>query len=253
MIPNGWQHCVLPDFANIVMGQSPPSSTYNHSGDGLPFFQGKAEFGDLYPTVNMYCTRPNKVAKQNATLLSVRAPVGPTNLAQQDCCIGRGLAAIHPCGGITPKFLLYLFRSIEPEISGKGTGSTFKAITKSFVESLDFGLPPLPEQHRIVAKIEELFSELDKGIESLKAARAKLDVYRQAVLKPRLRRQAHRLSGEKRTKTSLRRPRDCCLASRRNAKHVTKGNFRNGRTPSRNGKGWGETERDLLDRESPRM
>ena len=165
------------------MGQSPPSSTYNHSGDGLPFFQGKAEFGDLYPTVNMYCTQPNKVAKQNATLLSVRAPVGPTNLAQQDCCIGRGLAAIHPCGGITPKFLLYLFRSIEPEISGKGTGSTFKAITKSFVESLDFGLPPLPEQHRIVAKIEELFSELDKGIESLKAARAKLDVYRQAVLK----------------------------------------------------------------------
>ena len=183
MIPNGWQHCVLPDFAYIVMGQSPPSSTYNRSGDGLPFFQGKAEFGDLYPTVNMYCSQPNKIAKQNATLLSVRAPVGPTNLAQQDCCIGRGLAAIHPYGGITPKFLLYLFRSIEPEISGKGTGSTFKAITKSFVEGLRFGLPPLPEQHRIVAKIEELFSELDKGVESLKAARAKLDVYRQAVLK----------------------------------------------------------------------
>ena len=131
----------------------------------------------------MYCSQPNKIAKQNATLLSVRAPVGPANLAQQDCCIGRGLAAIHPYGGITPKFLLYLFRSIEPEISGKGTGSTFKAITKSFVEGLRFGLPPIPEQHRIVAKIEELFSELDKGVESLKAARAKLDVYRQAVLK----------------------------------------------------------------------
>ncbi len=131
----------------------------------------------------MYCSQPNKIAKQNATLLSVRAPVGPTNLAQQDCCIGRGLAAIHPYGGITPKFLLYLFRSIEPEISGKGTGSTFKAITKSFVEGLRFGLPPLPEQYRIVAKIEELFSELDKGVENLKTARAKLDVYRQAVLK----------------------------------------------------------------------
>ena len=183
MIPDGWQHCILPDFANIVMGQSPPSSTYNRSGDGLPFFQGKAEFGDLYPTVIMYCSQPNKIARQNATLLSVRAPVGPTNLAQQDCCIGRGLAAIHPCGGITPKFLLYLFRSIEPEISGKGTGSTFKAIAKSFVEGLRFGLPPLPEQHRIVAKIEELLSELDKGIENLKAARVKLGVYRQAVLK----------------------------------------------------------------------
>ena len=183
MIPNGWQQCVLPDFTHIVMGQSPPSTTYNRSGDGLPFFQGKAEFGDLYPTVNMYCSQPNKIAKRGATLLSVRAPVGPTNLAQQDCCIGRGLAAIHSCGGIAPKFLLYLFRSIEPEISGKGTGSTFKAITKGFVEGLHFELPPLPEQRRIVAKIEELFSELDKGIESLKAARAKLNIYHQAVLK----------------------------------------------------------------------
>ncbi len=183
MVPKGWQRCILPDFTYIVMGQSPSSTTYNRSGDGLPFFQGKAEFGDLFPTINQYCSQPNKIAKQGATLLSVRAPVGPTNLAQHDCCIGRGLAALHPCGGIEPKFLLYLFRSIEPEMSNKGTGSTFKAITKGFVESLEFNLPPLPEQHRIVAKIEELFSELDKGIESLKAARAKLNIYRQAVLK----------------------------------------------------------------------
>ena len=183
MVPKGWQRCILPDFTYIVMGQSPSSTTYNRSGDGLPFFQGKAEFGDLFPTINQYCSQPNKIAKQGATLLSVRAPVGPTNLAQHDCCIGRGLAALHPCGGIEPKFLLYLFRSIEPEMSNKGTGSTFKAITKGFVESLEFNLPPLPEQHRIVAKIEELFSELDKGIESLKTARAQLNVYRQAVLK----------------------------------------------------------------------
>ena len=183
MESKGWQRCVLPDFTCIVMGQSPSSKTYNHSGDGLPFFQGKAGFGDLYPTINMYCSQPNKIAKQGATLLSVRAPVGPTNLAQHKCCIGRGLAALHPCGGIGPKFLLYLFRSIEPVISGKGTGSTFKAVTKAFVEGLEFNLPPLPEQHRIVAKIQELFSELDKGVESLKTARGQLNVYRQAVLK----------------------------------------------------------------------
>ena len=165
------------------MGQSPSSKTYNRNGDGLPFFQGKAEFGDLFPTIKLFCSQPNKIAKQGATLLSVRAPVGPTNLVQQECCIGRGLAALHPCGEIEPKFLLYLFRSIEPAISGKGTGSTFKAITKGFVEGLEFDLPPLPEQHRIVAKIDELFSELDKSIESLKTARAKLSIYRQAVLK----------------------------------------------------------------------
>ena len=183
MSPHGWQRCVLPDFTCIVMGQSPASKTYNHSGAGLPFFQGKAEFGDLYPTINMYCSQPKKIAKQGATLLSVRAPVGPTNLAQHKCCIGRGLAALHPCGEIEPKFLLYLFRSIEPVISGKGTGSTFKSITKGFVEDLEFDLPPLLEQHRIVARIEELFSELDKGIESLKTARRQLEVYRQSVLK----------------------------------------------------------------------
>ena len=165
------------------MGQSPSSETYNHQFDGLPFFQGKAEFGELFPTINMYCSRPKKIAKPGATLLSIRAPVGPTNLAQQECCIGRGLAAFHPCGEIEPKFVLYLFRSIEPLISRTGTGSTFQAIGKGFIESLEFNLPPLAEQRRIVAKIEELFSELDKGIESLKTARRQLEVYRQSVLK----------------------------------------------------------------------
>ena len=182
-LPNGWRRCALPKFTRIVMGQSPPSTTYNHRGDGLPFYQGKGEFGDLYPTLNQYCSEPNKVARQGAILLSVRAPVGPTNLAQRDCCIGRGLAAIHSAGGIAPKFLLYLFRSIEPVLSGKGTGSTFKAVTKAFVEGLEFNLPPLPEQHRIIAKIEGLFSELDRGVESLKTARAQLKLYRQSILK----------------------------------------------------------------------
>ena len=131
----------------------------------------------------MYCSHPRKIAGKGATLLSIRAPVGPTNLAQEECCIGRGLAAIHPYQEIEPKFVLYLLRNIEPSISNKGIGSTFAAIGKHFIESLEFNLPPIAEQHRIVAKIEELFSELDKGVESLKTARAKLKVYRQAVLK----------------------------------------------------------------------
>ncbi len=80
-------------------------------------------------------------------------------------------------------FILYLMRSVEPGISKEGTGSTFSAINRQFIEELEFGLPPLNEQHRIVAKIEELFSELDKGIENLKTARAQLKVYRQALLK----------------------------------------------------------------------
>lgn len=183
VLPQGWSSCCLPDFTDIVMGQSPTSDTYNKSGSGIPFFQGKAEFGAIYPTVAKYCSAPNKIALAGATLLSVRAPVGPTNLAKEKCCIGRGLAAIHPAGGISPMFILFLLRSIETDLSKEGTGSTFSAINKQFVEELEFGLPPLPEQHRIVAKIEELFSELDKGIENLKTAQAQLKVYRQALLK----------------------------------------------------------------------
>ena len=182
-IPTGWQSCGLPDFARIVMGQSPSSETYNYEARGIPFFQGKAEFGEVYPRIDKYCSKPNKIANAGATLLSVRAPVGPTNLAKIDCCIGRGLVAIHPLGGIEPKFILYLFRNIEPTISGRGTGSTFNAINKTFIEDIKFALPPLNQQVRIVAKIDELFSELDKGIESLKTARELLKVYRQAVLK----------------------------------------------------------------------
>ena len=165
------------------MGQSPSSETYNRQCDGIPFFQGKAEFGEVFPTINMYCSRPKKIAKPGATLLSIRAPVGPTNLAPQECCIGRGLAAFHPCGEIEPKFVLYLFRNVQPLISRTGTGSTFQAIGRGFIESMEFNLPPLAEQRRIVAKIDELFSELDKGIESLKKARRQLEVYRQSVLK----------------------------------------------------------------------
>ena len=182
-VPSGWQRCAISDFTRIVLGQSPSSETYNRQCDGLPFFQGKAEFGEVFPTINMHCSRPKKIAKSGATLLSIRAPVGPTNLAQQEYCIGRGLAAFHPCGEIEPKFVLYLFRNIEPLISHTGTGSTFQAIGKGSIESLEFNLPPLAEQRRIVAKIEELFSELDKGVESLKTAHRQLGVFRQSVLK----------------------------------------------------------------------
>ena len=182
-IPQGWLVCNLPDFTYIEMGQSPPSNTYNFEGIGLPFFQGKAEFTALYPEIRKYCSKPNKIAKAGATLLTVRAPVGPTNLAAIDCCIGRGLAGIHPLGAIKSKFILLLMRSIEAKISDQGTGSTFTAINKKFLEELKFALPPLNEQKRIVAKIEELFSELDRGVESLKLAQTQLKTYRQSILK----------------------------------------------------------------------
>uniref|UniRef100_UPI00333EF80E restriction endonuclease subunit S n=1 Tax=Prochlorothrix hollandica TaxID=1223 RepID=UPI00333EF80E len=155
---SGWTKCKLPEFCYLEMGQSPPSNTYNSNGIGLPFYQGKSEFGSLYPTPEKYCSAPNKIAKKGDILLSVRAPVGPTNMSPHEACIGRGLAAIRPLDSVQPKFVLFLFRNLEKQIEGKGTGTTLKAITKDFLTNLELKVPPLAEQHRIVDKIEELFS-----------------------------------------------------------------------------------------------
>ena len=84
----------LGDICEINMGQSPDSSSYNDNNDGLPFFQGNADFGELYPTVRVWCSQPSKVANKNDILISVRAPIGALNIADCKCCIGRGIAAL---------------------------------------------------------------------------------------------------------------------------------------------------------------
>lgn len=173
----------LQDCATIIAGQSPESKYYNSTGEGIPFFQGKADFGELYPKVRVYCSSPTKIAQYNDILLSVRAPVGPTNLSPGTVCIGRGLAAIRPDDSLDLKYLLYYFRYFETQLSAKGTGTTFKAINQKLIKNLEIPIPPLNEQSRIVANIDELFSELDKAVDTLKTTKEQLEVYRQAVLK----------------------------------------------------------------------
>ena len=122
----------INELVDITWGASPDSTTYNNSGEGVPFYQGKADFGSLYinaPTT--YCTAPVKMAKKNSILMSVRAPVGAVNIAVQDCCIGRGLASITPKEDkSTTMFVYYALKYMEEEIERLGTGSTFKAINK---------------------------------------------------------------------------------------------------------------------------
>ena len=173
----------LKDCCTIIAGQSPESKYYNSNSDGLPFFQGKADFGELYPSIRVYCSQPTKIAEKDDILLSVRAPVGPTNLAPCKVCIGRGLTAICPSEVLLTRYVLLFFRYFEAQLASKGTGTTFKAITQDVVKNLEIPIPPLPEQERIVARIEELFSQLDAGVETLKKTKAQLAVYRQAVLK----------------------------------------------------------------------
>lgn len=152
---------VLSDISVITMGQSPAGKTYNDEGDGMAFYQGKTEFGDLYigaPT--KWTTAPSRIAEANDVLMSVRAPVGSTNIAVEQCCLGRGLAGIRPIEGkSTTMFILYSMRSIENQIENMGVGSTFKAINKDQVYKLPIPLAELERQSRFV----ELAEQSDKS------------------------------------------------------------------------------------------
>ena len=127
----------LSEIAIITMGQSPSSETYNTDGDGLPFYQGSADFGDKYVKTRMYCSAPTRLAQAGDILMSVRAPVGCVNITKDDCCIGRGLAAIrnkkYPDSN---EFLLYAFRVMEQEIAAMGQGSTVLSINKDKLHTL---------------------------------------------------------------------------------------------------------------------
>jgi len=162
----GWKIAYLgdEDIVNVIMGQSPPSSTYNNKGIGLPFLQGKAEFGEIYPHPIFSCSNPIKIAEKNDLLLSVRAPVGDVNIALFKSCIGRGLAAIRTKDGkIDYLFLFYYLKYSKNLFDSLSMGSTFKAITKKEIEKFQILLPPLPEQN----KIAEILSTIDQDIEEV--------------------------------------------------------------------------------------
>jgi len=179
-IPKNWQIKKLGEVCQIIMGQSPPSTTYNSDKKGLPFFQGKAEFTETHPIASKWCSSPNKIAEPNDILLSVRAPVGTTNIANQKCCIGRGLAAIRYRNY---KYVFYFLKCIEQSLDNKGTGTTFKAISGETIRLTEIPIPPLQEEQAIVTKIEELLSELENGKQQLQTAQQQLKIYRQSLLK----------------------------------------------------------------------
>ena len=161
-VPQNWMWVRLGSLYHLEMGQSPSSQFYNQTGYGLPFYQGKADFGNRFPTVRYWCTKPTKIADKGDVLLSVRAPIGPTNIATESCCIGRGLAALRPLAEMPTEYLLWTLRAFEEQLDGLGTGTTFKAVSRKLLEPFPLPLPPLAEQHRIVAKVDELMGRIDR-------------------------------------------------------------------------------------------
>ena len=153
------------------MGQSPDSSTYNEVGEGLPFYQGNADFGERYPQCRIWCSEPTKIAEKEDVLISVRAPIGALNEAREKCCIGRGLAAIRPKGGLNKDFLYYFLLSKKSYLISKGTGSTFKAISKNVLRELTIPVPTLQEQEKQSGILNTLWRVICKR----RTQQAKLD------------------------------------------------------------------------------
>ncbi|MDO4750826.1 MAG: restriction endonuclease subunit S [Akkermansia sp.] len=147
---------ILKDVCSINMGQSPASSSYNDEQNGLPFFQGNADFGERYPQLRVWCDAPIKVANPDDILISVRAPIGALNIANTNCCIGRGLAALKVSSNTDRDFIYYLLTARKLFLQNKGTGSTFKAISKKVLEELPVPSLTLLEQKQISSKLNHL-------------------------------------------------------------------------------------------------
>ena len=180
-----WSNQTLGDYCEVIAGQSPEGKYYNTSGQGLPFYQGKKEFGDRFiGAPKKWTTKVTKEAVAGDILMSVRAPVGPINFSTQNICIGRGLAAIRPNEKLSQDFLFYYLLSKQDEIIGN-EGAVFASINKSQIEALSFSYVDLIEQKRIVALLDTVFADLEqtraKTEQNLKNARELFDSYLQQV------------------------------------------------------------------------
>jgi type I restriction enzyme S subunit len=160
-ISEGWEVGCVDDEFDLTMGQSPPGETYNEVGEGLPFYQGRTDFGVRFPTRRVYCTAPTRMARAGDTLISVRAPVGDINMASEDCAIGRGVAAgRHKTGSRSYSFqfmrgLHEVFARFEAE------GTVFGSIGKKDFHAIPCVTPP----RDVVLGFETMLSPVDSRIE----------------------------------------------------------------------------------------
>lgn len=162
----------LADICSLNMGQSPNSSSYNTTGEGIPFYQGNADFGKVSPKTTTWCTEPKKIAEPGDILLSVRAPIGAINIANEKCCIGRGLVAISPASeNIRASYIKQALLASRKNLEFLGSGSTFKAIGKKSLGEFLIPVYSLPMQ----IEIENRFSQVSICFELLRDVLKKLD------------------------------------------------------------------------------
>jgi type I restriction enzyme S subunit len=177
-IPEEWEVKRLSDITQIIMGQSPDSSSYNEEGEGIPFFQGKTEFGSINPEVKKWCSKPTKIAEPLDILISVRAPVGDVNINNVHSCIGRGLGTIRQTNISYFKYIYYVLQIYQNEFKKSSQGSTFEAINSSDLKGLKIPAPEIEEQKQIAS----ILSFVDEQIEQYKAKKEKLQELKKGLM-----------------------------------------------------------------------
>lgn len=159
--PFGGEVVRVGDVCTLVFGQSPSSDSYNADGDGLPFYQGNADFGKEHPKAKVWCNAPKKTARAGDILLSVRAPIGAVNTAEEVCCIGRGVAAVRPNPSkVNAVYLKQQLLARRALLESKGTGSTFKAVGKKVLTEFPVILYSLSEQEALARKLQTIQDNL---------------------------------------------------------------------------------------------
>lgn len=177
-IPAEWDSTTVGEMFDVTMGQSPPGSTYNEEGEGLPFFQGRRDFSFRFPGYRVFCSEPKRIANAGDTLISVRAPVGDINMAQTKSCIGRGVAAVRHKSGYR-SFTYYSMQSLgEHFLSYEGEGTVFGSINKKQFSKLPHTSPP----QATIDSFESLVSGLDDQIENNLIQEAYLAKFRDTLL-----------------------------------------------------------------------
>ena len=185
-IPKGWKVGYLSEIADIIMGQSPNGSTYNENGEGIIFYQGRAEFGTRFPSIRLFTTNPTRIAPANSILISVRAPVGDINITHKECCIGRGLASAVSRTNKSA-FLLYTLFSLKSDLDRfNAEGTVFGSINRKTLESLKILIPT----NDIISKFEAIVASMDQQILTLHLESGNLKILRDTLL-PKL------MSGER--------------------------------------------------------
>jgi len=176
-----WIEGSLRDIADITMGQSPSGSSYNEDGIGTIFFQGRAEFSFRFPTIRLYTTEPKRMAYANDILMSVRAPVGDLNIAHTDCCIGRGLAAIHSKTN-HQSFVLYTMFSLRKQLDVfNGEGTVFGSINRNSLNDMPILIP----SDETIEEFEKIVAPMDAAIRNNYDEICRLQAVRDSLL-PRL-------------------------------------------------------------------